>query len=131
MSNYRINKSAESFSLSGLAEWIEAVKDAQYDQEWLAAIDYATANEDAVVILSGPHFHEVVTRCGQQGIRPEGHLRSILEDYRKQLAKVSGTSVPAITTHYRPEGIWITKRPLPVGMERPMLPVKKVERREA
>ena len=37
----RINRSAETFSLSGLREWIEAVRAAQYDTDWLAAIDYA------------------------------------------------------------------------------------------
>ena len=46
----RINRSAETFSLSGLREWIEAVRDAQFDTDWLAAIDYAAHDRDAVVI---------------------------------------------------------------------------------
>ena len=128
----RINRSAETFSLSGLREWIEAVRDAQYDTDWLAAIDYAAHDKDAVVILSGALFDEIVERATRAGVAPQGHLRSILEDYRKQLGKVSGKSVPAITTHYRPEGIWITQRALPGGhKDRPMLPTKNRETREA
>jgi hypothetical protein len=109
----RINRSAETFSLSGLREWIEAVRDAQYDTDWLAAIDYASQDRDAVVVISGPLFEEIVEQATKAGVAPQGHLRGMLEDYRKQLAKVSGKNVPAMTTHYRPEGIWITQRTPP------------------
>ena len=81
----RINRSAETFSLSGLREWSEAVRDAQFDTDWLAAIDYAAHDRDAVVVLSGALFEEIVERATRAGVAPQGHLRSILEDYRQQM----------------------------------------------
>lgn len=131
----RINRSAETFSLSGLREWIEAVRDAQFDTDWLAAIDYAAQDRDAVVVISGSFFEEIVERATRAGVAPQGHLRAVLEDYRKQLEKVSSTTIPPMTTHYRPEGIWITQRtpppPPPPHKDRPMLKVQKQETREA
>jgi hypothetical protein len=128
----RINKSAETFSLSGLREWIEAVRDAQYDTDWLAAIDYTSQDRDAVVVLSGSLFEDIVERATKAGIAPQGHLRAVLEDYRKQLEKVSSKTVPPMTTHYRPEGLWITQKSLPVGhQDRPMLKVQKQENQQA
>jgi|TARA_Y100001949_G_scaffold2089_1_gene1692 hypothetical protein len=125
----RINRSAETFSLSGLREWIEAVRDAQFDTDWLAAIDYAAQDRDAVVVISGTFFEEIVERATRAGVAPQGHLRAVLEDYRKQLEKISSTTIPPMTTHYRPEGIWITQKPLPVGhKDRPMLPTKSAAR---
>ena len=128
----KISKNVETFSLSGLKEWIEAVRDAQYDTEWLAAIDYVSQDKDAVVILAGPLFDDIVDRATRSGVAPQGHLRAVLEDYRRQLQKVSGKTVPAITTHYRTEGIWITQKPLPVGhSDRPNVKVRKTEDRMA
>ena len=128
----RINRSAETFSLSGLREWIEAVRDAQFDTDWLAAIDYAAHDRDAVVVISGALFEEIVERATRAGVAPQGHLRSVLEDYRQQMERISGTTVPKMTTHYRPEGIWITQKPLPVGHpDRPTLKAIKPEDRQA
>ena len=131
----RINRSAETFSLSGLREWIEAVRDAQFDTDWLAAIDYAAQDRDAVVVISGPLFEDIVERATKAGVAPQGHLRAVLEDYRKQLEKVSSKTVPPMTSHYRSEGIWITQKtpppPPPPHRDRPMLKVNKQETREA
>jgi len=123
----RINKSAETFSLSALAEWIEAVRDAQYDTDWLSAVDYASGDRDAVVVISGTLFESIVERATRAGIAPQGHLRAVLDDYRVQLGKVTEKSIPKMTCHYRTEGLWIRQRP---ASDRPDLPMPKVHQRE-
>jgi hypothetical protein len=141
----RINKSTETFSLSGLREWIEAVRDAQYDTDWLSAIDYAASDRDAVVVISGTLFESIVERATRAGIVPQGHLRAIVErstqagivpaghlkavveDYRGQLGKITEKSIPKMTCHYRTEGLWIRQRPV---SDRPDLPMPKINKRE-
>ena len=123
----RINKSADTFSLSGLREWIEAVRDAQYDTDWLSAVDYAASDRDAVVVISGTLFESIVERATRAGIAPQGHLRAVVEDYRMQLGKITEKSIPKMTCHYRTEGLWIRQRP---ASDRPDLPMPKVHQRE-
>ena len=122
----RINKSADTFSLSGLREWIEAVRDAQYDTDWLSAVDYAASDRDAVVVISGTLFESIVERATRAGIAPQGHLRAVVDDYRVQLGKVTEKSIPKMTCHYRTEGLWIRQRPVSA---RPDLPMPKVHQR--
>ena len=123
----RINKSADTFSLSGLREWIEAVRDAQYDTDWLSAVDYAASDRDAVVVISGTLFESIVERATRAGIAPQGHLRAVVDDYRVQLGNVTEKSIPKMTCHYRTEGLWIRQRP---ASDRPDLPMPKVHQRE-
>ena len=123
----RINKSTETFSLSGLAEWIEAVRDAQYDTDWLSAIDHAASDSDAVVVITGTLFDSIVKRATQAGIVPAGHLKAVVEDYRNQLGKITEKSIPKMTCHYRTEGLWIRQRPV---SDRPDLPMPKINKRE-
>ena len=123
----RINKSSETFSLSGLAEWIEAVRDAQYDTDWLSAIDHAASDSDAVVVITGTLFDSIVERSTRAGIVPAGHLKAGVEDYRNQLGKITEKSIPKMTCHYRTEGLWIRQRPV---SDRPDLPMPKINKRE-
>jgi hypothetical protein len=107
-----INKSARAFSLSELEEWLLAIRDAQYDSDWLEALDHFMTDPDMVLMLTGAPLERAIARAATSASGNERRMAArAVTLYLKQLASLTKIKAPRIQTELHGDTLWVWHRP--------------------